>query len=321
MGFRFRNVLPVVVRRPLGRIKRRLLRRAGLMPMLAMDPGFAARVRLELSRPHLKGRGLEIGAGPWPQLLPEGCTCEYFDKRKTQELGEYFQVDAQNAGNVLPLEAIPKRFPHGADFLIAHHVLEHASNPLRELGQWFGAVRDGGVCVLSVPDAAQTPDRGRLVAPLEHLLADYLLNRDDDSFESREHIYSFAMGWIDEGYAKGMDKAGVAAMTHDNAHAARNDLHWHAYDQELFLEALLLSARLSGVRLGLLALASPAHPAEPGSPEQEVLAICRVVRGPGEGLEAATWNGRVDRTRVDSALDRLLDQLREGLRRLDSVRA
>ncbi len=308
-------------RRLAGRVKRKALRTLRMMPPAPpAEPVPWVDVRYEVSRPFLSGHGLEIGAGPIPQALPAGCECEYFDKRSAEELQGYFQEESQGYRRVRPMEEIPAVFPQGADFLIAHNVLEHSSNPLRTLNEWHRYLRDGGVCVLSVPDVDCCPDRGRLVPTLDHILGDFLLERDDDAFESREHVYSFVMGWIDDGFAKGWDKFAIAKNTHACAHAANNDLHWHAFNQELSLQLLLLSARISACQLTLLALASPGLPYDPRIPQAEMAIVYRLERGKGEAQRAAeSWLGKADARRVDATLQGVEAQLREGMQRLQRI--
>lgn len=214
-------------------------------------------LRYEITKSFLTGQGIEIGAGAFPQALPQGVSCAYFDKRTEQELVQLFQTEKKAMPNVYPLGAFWNKFPEGVDFLIAHHVLEHTSNPIKTLLEWHSYVKSGGIVVISVPDANYCPDRGRLIPPFEHLLLDYLLERDDDSFESREHIYSFIMGWIDDGFAKDMDKFNIAKRAHECAHAPYNDLHWHAFDEGLFESVIMAAGLFSEKQIVIEATATP----------------------------------------------------------------
>ena len=214
-------------------------------------------VRYELTQFLIKGRGIEIGAGAYPHPLPEGARCEYFDKRTEKELAGLFGVNESSIRKVYSLEVVRERFPDKADFLIAHHVLEHISDPIRALIEWNSYVKDGGMFVISVPDADYCPDKGRLVSTFEHVLMDYFLGRDDDSFESREHIYSFVMGWIDDGFAKNMNKFDVAKKAHECARAQKNDLHWHAFNEELLRKIIATAAFFGNRSIRIEATATP----------------------------------------------------------------
>jgi hypothetical protein len=168
------------------------------------------------------------------------------------------------------------RFPDKADFLIAHHVLEHISDPIRALIEWNSYVKDGGVVIVSVPDAYYCPDRGRLIPPFEHVLLDYLLERDDDSFESREHIYSFVMGWIDDGFAKDMNKFDIAKKAHECAKAQKNDLHWHTYNDNLLRKIIVTAALFAGQSIRIEATATPYSEEKERRTTNEIIYVYRI---------------------------------------------
>lgn len=251
--FQFANSLASRLRGPLSRFApRHVLKRLGLahsqaqssqphaVPLRKIDC-----IRATVSEPFLKGRGVEIGAGAYPQPVPSAVERECFDVRSREELAVLFGVSIDAVPPVYPLEEVRERFPQNADFLIAHNVLEHSANPIRQLIEWHELVKDSGVVVLSLPDCDSCPDKGRPIASLEHLVMDYALDRNGNDFESREHVYSFMVGWNDSGAFEGKSKQEFAQMAHANANAARNDLHWHAFDRELG-EKLIFAAALFG---------------------------------------------------------------------------
>ena len=86
----------------------------------------------------------------------------------------------------------------------------------------------------------------RLVPPLEHLLLDHLLSRGESAFESKEHIYSFLLGWH-ECIHPDDDKASYIYHCLSEAQRSGHDLHWHALDREVSEAIVKLSALLSGV--------------------------------------------------------------------------
>lgn len=217
----------------------------------------AYEIRYELSKTFLKGRGIEIGAGANPQRLPEGAECEYFDKRSTEELSELFKVGQDRINKVYPLDIFHERYPEGVDFLIAHNVLEHSCNPIKLLAEWHSYIKEEGVVVLSLPHWKYCPDNLRLVATFEHLLLDYLLDRDDDSFESCEHVFSFVNGWNDYGRCEGRSKQEVAWLTAESARAVIKDLHWHAFDYELAEMLVKAAALISGKTIKIEGAARP----------------------------------------------------------------
>jgi SAM-dependent methyltransferase len=207
--------------------------------------------RFEASRPFLQGHGIEIGAGPNPQTVSDGVKVTYFDIRSTEELNAYFGENVTQSCH--SIERIGEFFPEGADFLIAHHVLEHLADPIGGLRQWMKFVRPDGVFVLSLPDQALCADRARLTPDLNHLLLDHLLDRGPDAFESREHVLSFLCSWID-------DSPGLAGLTASQAcgvicketHRSGHDFHWHAFTPELVYELIHSAAALEQRQIDLL---------------------------------------------------------------------
>jgi hypothetical protein len=228
----------------------------------AFEPIHEARLRT--SGPFLRGRGIEIGAGLNPQRLPAGVVCERFDLRDADELA---RIEAAGRGQDISADQVPTSramheiascFPSGADFLIAHNVLEHCADPIGTLHAWFGYVRAGGVAVLSVPHRDFCPDAGRLVPDLEHLLADHVLERDADHFESREHAYSCSAGWMNHWPDwLALDRRAIAERMHTVAAMPALDVHWHAFTPLLFDELLQAASLLAARPLRLLAWADP----------------------------------------------------------------
>jgi SAM-dependent methyltransferase len=234
--------------------------------VIGAEPSFVDRdaARLRASAPFLAGRGLEIGAGMTPQPLPPGALGELFELRSAAEVAR--MEAASRAAAVRPedvprfrsLDDIAECFPAGADFLIAHNVLEHCAEPIGTLHQWISYLRTGGVLVLSVPDLEHCADASRVVPDLEHLLLDHVLHRDGDSFESREHAYSCAAGWVNtwEDWLP-LDKLAVAARMHAMAKMPALDVHWHAFTPLLFDELLQAASALGSAPLHLLAWSDP----------------------------------------------------------------
>jgi hypothetical protein len=204
-------------------------------------------IRFERSAPWLSGHGMEIGAGPNPQPVPDGVRVTHFDIRSAAELSSYFGQN--NAGTPEPVSRAKDLFPDGADFLIAHHVLEHSSDPIGQLRQWFGMVRAGAPVVISLPHYAQCPDKERLLPDLEHLILDHVLSRGPDAFESREHVPSFLCSWIE-------DAPGLAGLTAADAcrrislesRRSGHDFHWHAFDPQLAYDLIVAAAGFEGTK-------------------------------------------------------------------------
>jgi len=231
-------------------------------------------IRYRMVGSFLSGKGIEIGAGVNPQRLPKGITCEYFDKRDDGELLKYFGENSKI--KTYPFTQFSHHFPELADFLIAHNVLEHCSNPISTLIEWHNFVKHGGTVVLSVPYHECCPDKGRNVSPFDHILLDYLLERNDDSFESREHIYSNIMGWIDDGGFKDKSKFEVAQSAHQCAKAKENDLHWHVFSEDVLKMAIQFSALISGKNIIFERVSAPYKKDIVEKTDCEIIVIYRI---------------------------------------------
>src|SRR5262249_27776468 len=153
-----------------------------------------------------------------------------------------------------PISQLAADFPDGADFLVAHNVLEHAPNPIGQLVQWNASVRDGGTVVLSLPHYRYCPDSGRPVPPLAHLVEDYLASADGRDFVSREHGASFLLGWWQDfcAYHQLESVAGFTAQALVDMHLEHQDLHWHAFDTKLTLGTVHAAAFFAGVESDVL---------------------------------------------------------------------
>ena len=164
--------------------------------------------------PHLRGRGLEIGALTTPYPFLPGTEVVYSDLLTPE------QVAAMYPGARLPdIQSDSEHFPaigDGAfDFVVANHVLEHVTSPIDALREWRRVLRDGGVLMLALPDKRFTFDAPRKRTTLAHLIADSRTNSDPRD-RNYEHLVEWATHvekltaaseewrkWIDDQYARG----------------------------------------------------------------------------------------------------------------------
>ena len=158
-----------------------------------MLPSYRARKRLAAC--YLKGSGLEIGALHQPLIVPPDVTVSFVDYATREENIQRFpEIDAHK---VVTTHLIDDGFNLSSvatasqDFIIANHVLEHASNPIQVLMNWERLLKEGGVIFLSVPIGARCFERGRAVTTVEYFVADYEAVRSNDNCTSermnREH--------------------------------------------------------------------------------------------------------------------------------------
>jgi hypothetical protein len=264
------------------------------------------RIRSLVTAAHLKGRGIEIGAGAFPSKLPDGATAVHYDLRTREELMRLF--DRLPEAPVRSLDQIRSDFPDGAPFLIAHNVLEHAADPIGTLIDWHMNVADGGVVIISLPDKNACPDKQRLEPPLSHLLLDHLLRRDQHAFESKEHIALFNLGWAQENQAAA-DESGraLARWILPQLFERNSDVHWHAFTQSLAEKTVLAACALAGQSAELLAKAD--FTTTPEKTLGDIILVYRLRRTQGES--------RGFHYSISRELDEVRASLSRALRRLE----
>ncbi len=212
--------------------------------------------RVAFSRDLLRGEGLEIGGGAYPQLLPSGASARYYDLRTDDQARELFGTEVVAAK---PISQAASDFPEGADFLIAHNVLEHCPNPIGVLMQWNKLVRPGGTVIISLPQYLCCPDAPRIVPPIAHLIDDHLAGADGWDFASREHIAVFTLSWWEDS-AKSIGSAKLGDFaTHvlTDMRQSACDAHWHAFDTDLTLAVVNMAAMLDGLEIAEVRCWSP----------------------------------------------------------------
>lgn len=245
-------------------------------------------------------RGIEIGAGIHPQRLSDDIECIYVDKRDATGLRSHFGAGIEY--RIQSIETVPELFPEGVDFLIAHNVLEHSHDPIGTLITWCGWIRDGGIGILSIPDKAYVPQDALRPSPdAFHLLSDFLLDRGEDAFESREHIPGFLAGWH-ENIQPDLTKSEYCEHCLREMHRGDHDLHWHALDRDA-CDFILGSASLfGGRRIEMLTVCTPSEGAF--RTLGEIVFVFRMLPGPA-------FEDSVDESPIAVAS---IDALRESMR-------
>lgn len=83
--------------------------------------------------------------------------------------GSYITVDIEAEADDLPLD------DHSLDFVVASHVFEHTSNPIKTLMEWDRVLKSGGFLFLIVPKRdAPYGDSHREITPINHLVTAYM---------------------------------------------------------------------------------------------------------------------------------------------------
>lgn len=149
-------------------------------------------IRTSLTKKHLSGSGIEIGALHLPLLLPRGAHVKYIDRMNVKELRKQYpelkkyplvDVDIIDDG-----ETLEKIKSDSLDFVIANHFLEHCENPIRAIESFLRVLKKGGILFLTVPDKRATFDSERPITHLEHIIKDY---KQGPNWSRKEHFYEW----------------------------------------------------------------------------------------------------------------------------------
>ena len=192
--------------------------------------------RQEIGDRLISGIGYEIGAGASLSQYLGMKSITYLDKRDRTDLEQLF-----NSSIPYDVHSIDDQHV-AADFVIAHHVIEHAADPIGTIVRWSSLIKDGGRMFLSLPAADNPCEKDRLPTPFEHILDDYLFGRGPDHFDSKQHILHFINQWAvmdlaNFWYAK-LDVTEFATVSLSEVRRDGHDLHWHTYTIETFKQVM-----------------------------------------------------------------------------------
>lgn len=191
------------------------------------------------------GKGVEIGPGCNPQILPKpGVDVRYLERSPLEEWATWYQK--ANVADVDPrLKALWERYIIGdaqkldtipsqsLDFIFSSHVFEHMVNPLGTLETWRSRLRPGGYVLAVVPDAHNCFDWRK---PLS-LEAEWME-------EWQERTWSYQM----RHYEKWCRYAAGKGVTVESLRARGYSIHAHYYTPQTFGRLLELSVDRLGFR-------------------------------------------------------------------------
>lgn len=115
---------------------------------------------LELAR----GKGVEIGPGPSPQIINNAKTSvKYIEEKHADDWRKlYKDFDSEQEGKWDSYQigtASNLGEPNSSlDFIFASHVFEHLHNPIGHLKYWSDKLRTGGIILLVIPQQSGTKD-------------------------------------------------------------------------------------------------------------------------------------------------------------------
>jgi len=158
------------------------------------------------TRSHLatyaSGKGIEIGAlGPLP--LPNADEVIYVDVLGPEQLVQHYEdqthavrPDIVADGCVLPVRNST------LDFVVASHLFEHLTNPLKALDEWHRCLKPMGYLLLAIPDRRFTFDRNRDATTIRHLVRDLGADEPEEKLDL-PHVQE----WVEkvDGMKRGID--------------------------------------------------------------------------------------------------------------------
>lgn len=144
-----------------------------------------------------KGKGVEIGPGPVPQILPgPDVDVTYVEQMHPEEWNRLynsrgtFPVRPELWTNYavgdaadLPVE------DHSLDFIFGSHVFEHLANPYGHLERWRKKLRPGGKVLCVIPDLMSTKDAFQNLTRHDEWQAEY----DNQCWEPTVEHYARAL--------------------------------------------------------------------------------------------------------------------------------
>jgi predicted SAM-dependent methyltransferase len=130
---------------------------------------------------HCIGRGVEIGPGPVPQILPKpGRDVSYLEQMPAEEWNRLY-----NGGGKYPVRpdlwssyivGVASDLPvadGSLDFIFGSHVFEHLANPIGHLKRWHAKLKSGAKVAMVVPDLHGTKDAIHHRCSLESMVDEF----------------------------------------------------------------------------------------------------------------------------------------------------
>ncbi|MCB4411940.1 MULTISPECIES: methyltransferase domain-containing protein [unclassified Synechococcus] len=183
--------------------------------LICSPPRIARKEFLRLA----KGKGVEIGPGPSPQISNNDQTVvKYIEEKSADEWKNlYADFDDESKENWSSYQigtASDIGEPDSSlDFIFASHVFEHLHNPIGHLKYWSEKLRPGGLVLLVVPQQSGTKDFNQNFTDIGNLKQEERGNR---FLPSAENYYAWGQGRRKEYVDKLiLEKASIHVHTYD----------------------------------------------------------------------------------------------------------
>lgn len=217
----------------------------------------------------LQGEGLEIGGLNSPLPVP-GARVLYSDVLTPEEIDALYP-GSKHPDIISDSESFPDCDDGSFDFVIANHVIEHVTDPIRALTEWYRIIRPGGILFLAVPDKRFTFDRDRERTTLEHLINDH-----ESELETKDLNYAHLKDWAT--HVEGLEQGSQAWQEWvDYEYNKGYSVHNHVWQIEDILELFQFLAEKHEVVFEIVA-----HNDTPLF-DLEFILILRKLGNPGHG--------------------------------------
>ncbi len=189
-------------------------------------------------------KGLEIGAYRRPTIATSEGDIKFLDYYSTADLKNSASSTGEGVEDVVNVDYVVKDDHYDNyvkdkfDYIIANHVIEHVSNPIKWLQTLSNMLNDGGVAFIVAPDKKYNFDRYRSDTTLSHLITDY--------FSGINHIQpcdalDVAL-YYDMSYINQKNRIEDRLTKDFITKSMKEDhpgLHSHVFQSELFLDKIL----------------------------------------------------------------------------------
>ncbi|NEQ55181.1 MAG: class I SAM-dependent methyltransferase [Leptolyngbya sp. SIO3F4] len=138
-----------------------------------------------------QGKGVEIGPGTNPQVLPsKSVDVSYIEQSSPEDWNRLYNDTGKYPVN----PKLWSRYQIGEardlpasndslDFIFSSHVFEHLANPIGHLEYWYSKLTEGGIVLAIVPDLAGCKDYVFIPCPMSDFLAEYSIGHMEPSLE------------------------------------------------------------------------------------------------------------------------------------------
>lgn len=176
-----------------------------------------------------KGKGIEVGPGSKPQILPDVHTnVRYVEQATPDQWQQLYGIDTKvpvdpdlwklyvvgNADNIPATVS-------SLDFIFSSHVIEHLANPLGHLAYWASLLKPGGVVVGVIPDRSGCKDYVFAPSTFEELDAEY---RKGDMTPTLEHYQRWGKYRMNNIDSADVFKSGRSIHIHFYTPKSMNDI-------------------------------------------------------------------------------------------------